>query len=483
MSRKQPRPHQLEALEQLRDGFRAGRRWQLLVMPTGAGKTVAILEMFRLAVEKGLRCLFLCDRRTLVNQAAGEAREYGLDVGVVMAGVFGDRDAPCQFASKDTLLSRDLLPPADLIAVDEAHRSLAGEYAALLQRYPNAFVVGPTATPARGDGRGFGDLYQGLVCPVQPSELLARGLLVPTRSYAPDQIDKDGNRKRLPSSQMIGDAVKWWKLYADGRTTFAFATRVDHSMALRDEFRAAGISAEHMDAHTPDELRGEIFGRMNDGSLLVLVTVGVAREGVDVPRASCAQLVCSLGSYVAYRQSCGRVQRPFPGKVDAVLIDHAGNVIEHGFPDADVPWTLDTSDQEVIDKRVQRQLEEGKMARPVCCPRCFNLFSGRPECPACGYRLSAQARVKQNKSGLLVEVMRDHTPAQVESFLMREWKRFLWIAFNRGQPCSVAAGMFSGKFKQTPWDAGVGPLPDRSDWHKPVGEVFPEFGRKKETTP
>lgn len=483
---KHLRPHQVGAHESLRAGFRSGQKRGLLVMPTGAGKTVTALEMLKQTAARGKRGLFLCDRRVLVAQAAREAREYGIIAGIVMADAprgYKVPDAPVQFASKDTLMVRykgsrgfwSELPPADLIITDEAHRSMADTWEALMALYPAAFEVGLTATAARGDGKGLGRRYEFLVAPTSYSALIAAGVLTPARCFAPKEPDPEqaGKKKRKPKrSDLVGDVVGWWKRLADGRRTFVFASGVQHSMSLRDEFRNAGIPAEHLDGDTPDDERDAVLGpggRLATGETLVVCSCSVLKYGVDCPSVECVQIVDGFGSLVDYLQACGRGLRASPGKSECVVIDHAGAVLYHGFPDADRVWTLD--DETDMAEEYREQMEAGKQPRPVTCPECFTIYSGRPDCPACGHRPPRPAADPVGmESGQLFEVdrqtMYDWRPEDYE----RGWRDAVYAAAHGGRTLGAAANIFARKFDRPPWKCGVGlPLPGhRAAWKDPA---------------
>jgi DNA repair protein RadD len=159
----QLRHYQHQALAQIRAAIIDGFRALLLVLPTGAGKTVIAAELMRQAVAKGKRALFLAPRRELVHQTS--AKLAGHRHGVLLAGADHKMDlyAPLQVASVDTLRSRLLrrkrleLPNFDLVIVDEAHLSVTSARKALLELWPNAIRIGLTATPTRKDGRALGD--------------------------------------------------------------------------------------------------------------------------------------------------------------------------------------------------------------------------------------------------------------------------------------------------------------------------------------
>src|SRR6266513_1639012 len=158
------RPYQERTLELLEAALTAGRRKPLLVLPTGAGKTVIACELMRRAVERGQRSLFLAPRRELVTQASRQLASAGVDP---MGGLY----ARVQVGSVDTLLSRLVrrerlvLPEPHLVIADEAHLSITETRKGLLDRWPQALRIGLTATPTRKDGRALGLLYDALIEP------------------------------------------------------------------------------------------------------------------------------------------------------------------------------------------------------------------------------------------------------------------------------------------------------------------------------
>jgi len=116
-----PRPFQIEAHEALRQGFRDGHKNQIIMAPTGAGKTYLGLRICNEAIQKGRRAVFLCDRTTLINQTSEVADRYGLiDHGIVQANHWRRRpDKLLQIASVQTIAKREFWPQMDVLVVDE----------------------------------------------------------------------------------------------------------------------------------------------------------------------------------------------------------------------------------------------------------------------------------------------------------------------------------------------------------------------------
>jgi DNA repair protein RadD len=159
------RPYQVDAIGRTRAEMAAGRRRVLLTAPTGAGKTVIAAAMMADTVGAGGGVLFLAHRRELISQCSRKLHDLGVDHGILLPGHPLRLAEPVQIASIQTLYARAVrssriaLPPASLVVLDEAHHAPAGTYRRILEQYADADLIGLTATPCRGDGRGLGSAF------------------------------------------------------------------------------------------------------------------------------------------------------------------------------------------------------------------------------------------------------------------------------------------------------------------------------------
>lgn len=469
-------PDQLDLIGRARARYASGVRRLLLQAPVGYGKTVVTSEIARAAVARGKRVLFLAHRRRLVSQSSRKLDDFGVFHGLLMSGEAAAAGEMVQVASRDTLLSRAVRndwvapPPADLVIVDEAHRVMADDYQRLMALYPDAYHLGVTATPARDDGRGLGGFYQALECAPPISWLVARGRLCPVRCYAPQNAG--GGRA---GRKLAGDPVATWLRLGEGRPTVLFASRVEHSRAACAAFLAAGVTAEHIDARTEDADREAAVARVESGATRVLCNVGVFTEGVDVPCLSCVVLLRLASSYVLFVQAVGRAMRAHPGKSDAVLIDHADAVLEHGFPDDDVRWELDEGG--TVEARNREDRKEGKRSQPVVCPACGMCYPAGPACPGCGAKLPRKMMPPALRNQLLTEVERGLTPERQREWRVRFWHGCLATMAYKGGTCGAAAQMYRRKYGEWPPGdfpnvAGAGRSRDR------VADVYPQYALK-----
>lgn len=395
------RPYQTDAIRDLRRSLASGHKRVILQSATGSGKTRIAAEIVALAQAKRTPVLFLAPRRELITQAAQAFARLGLRPGIIMAGERPARLLDIQIASFDTLHARAIrgksmaMPEAGVVIVDEAHLSLAETRKDIIEHYRDAVVIGLTATPARGDGRGLGEIYQDLVMGPSIPHLTEEGFLVPLRYYAPTEPDlkalrlnKDGDyaetglAKRMDTPQLVGDIVDNWLRIAQSRLTVVFCVNRAHSRHLCEQFLRAGVRAEHVDGETPTDERAAILARVAAGQTQVLCNVFVASYGLDIPALDCAVLARPTKNIALYLQTVGRIMRPAPGKHDALVIDHSGAVQENGFVDDFIPWSL--ADGKVKDRKLQLS-KDASAPKPINCPQCKAVFSGRRICPACGY--------------------------------------------------------------------------------------------------
>jgi len=345
------RQYQKDVLNELIRVERTGKRRIILQAATGSGKTVMAAALVKAFVDKGKKVLFLAHRRELIIQTSDKLTDFGVRHGVIMANHKKENNfAPVQVASVDTLRARAItkntmeMPVADLIIIDEAHRSLSNTYIKIINLYKKGLIVGLTATPVRSDGNGLGSIYTDMVKAPGIKELTRLGSLIEAIYYSPS----------IPG--------------------------VKHSQNLCETFVDNGVLAAHLDGQTPTKERVQILKDFNSGKLTVICNCMVLTEGFDAPKAQVCVLARPTKSLGLYIQMVGRVLRPHPSKDKAIVIDHSGAVYTNGFATDDHNWVL-TVGKSSENERVEPKDRE---ASTIVCEGCFRTFSGHNICPGCG---------------------------------------------------------------------------------------------------
>ena len=242
------------------------------------------------------------------------------------------------------------------------------------------------------------------------------------RTRGGDYLEQDLARA-VNDGQLVGDLVEHWKRLGGELRTVAFAVNVEHSRAIVARFVAAGVAAEHLDGETPTFERDAILARLERGETLVVSNCGVLCEGWDQPSVKCCVLARPTKSTGLYLQQAGRVLRPWQG-VRPIILDHAGNVLEHGLPQDDREFSLDAT-----EKRAVRSARRTTKA----CPSCETIVpSMAQKCPECGAAFEGESRepevVSEETAGELREVV------AVDNAEMRDaWGEFVeeWHSINR----------------------------------------------------
>jgi len=409
------RDYQLSGVGRLRDSIRQYRR-SILVAPTGAGKTRMAIRIMQGAVEQGNRCWFVVHRRELCNQTSRALWDAKLAHGMIMSGK-GRSPQLAQIATVITAANRiQSMPVAErpkVIIFDECHRSVSSSYQQIVDACPDAYVIGLTATPERTDGRGLRQLYSDMVEVQDTSWLIRNGFLSPYRLVAPVEgpdlsavKTKAGDYDIKQSEQVMdrptitGDAIRAYRQYVDGKRCMVFCVSIAHSEHTCAQYNEAGIPAEHIDGTHTDAEREAALTRFRDGETLVLCTVQLAIEGLDIPAVEAVQQLRPTQSVIVYLQLIGRGLRVEEGKDELVILDQVNNWKRHGLPDDVREWSLDGR-----KKRKRSAKDEDPDIHIQQCKDCFHIFrKGPPACPECGVLLVVTGRKIEQVDGDLAEV-------------------------------------------------------------------------------
>ncbi len=382
--------------------------------------TVIASAIIHGAVAKGSRTLFLAHRRELIVQTANKLNDLGVDHGIIMAGERLQPWHACQVASIQTLKNRrDVLRDIDLIFIDEAHHGAAATYQDALAMFPNATVLGLTATPWRQDGKGLADIFEEHVLVATPAELRDQGFLVPVGGGVYQSGDLDAMATRGgeftakavaeygDNPRIAGNVVDEYIKHAMGKRGIVFAPSVASSQAIAQMFREKGVPAEHIDGETHTKLRDAALARMRSGETLVICNCNVLTEGFDAPALEVCMLARPTLSLGLYLQMVGRVLRPSPGKTHALIHDHAGLLAMHGHP----YLTRDYAPEETTSVNAAKKTTNMK---PRTCEKCGSILAQSP-CAVCGFAPSnAQLVMDINATRVTIDETKFAAPAKAE---------------------------------------------------------------------
>ena len=373
------RNYQVKCVKAVRTNFERDVKSQLIVLPTGTGKTVIFV---RCILDFSWPTLVIVHRDELAKQAIKKLIAAGAsqdDIGVVM----GDQN---QLGRKITIgsvqtLSRsggkrldDLLAVVQpkLIVIDEAHHAAAKSYQTIIRKVDPTLLLGFTATPMRQDKKhliGQNNTFNRVVFRRSIIEMVMSGFLVPPhRKVINTGIDiksvglqaGDYNQKQL--GEIIDDVrrhkriVESWLEFGQGRKTIVFAVNVANAEKLTETFINAGIDARVIHGGISKTDRVLILDAYARRDFDVLVNCEILTEGFDDPETDCILMARPTLSESLYIQMLGRALRLFAGKVDALIIDVTDNSTRHsiGFQDI-MPEAKDP--HELLREMPKAQLE------------------------------------------------------------------------------------------------------------------------------
>lgn len=361
------RPYQRTGIAATYAAIKSGKRRPLLVAPTGAGKTLIMAMMIRDVVSRGKRAALFAHRRELRDQAVATLARCGVEAGHSGMG----RGLPVQVVSTQGATSCEEVPEADVVFPDEAHHYAASEWRRIIDAYPNATIIGATATPERADGRALGDLFDDLIVVAQPKDLNAIWHEDPTQGLVDCEIMRP--KEVQAAGYLVEEPVKaYQRIGAVGRNV-VFASTIEQAKTFAGQFIMAGIDARIVHGQLSADERERNLEMFERGDIRVLINVFVLTEGWDCPAVEVVTLARKMGSCGMFMQACGRGLRPASGKTKLQVLDLTGVTHLHGSP---------------LDDRIFSLSGVGMMLAsqggPRFCRACGELLGEDGPCERCG---------------------------------------------------------------------------------------------------
>ncbi|MBS4538191.1 DEAD/DEAH box helicase [Clostridium sp. D2Q-11] len=391
------REYQANLINKVRKAYIEGYKSPCIVSPCGSGKSVMIAEISKKTTAKKNRVLFLVHRKELKDQIRETFEWWGVDLDYVEIGMV------------QTIVRRlDKTEQPSLIITDENHHSLANSYKKIYKYFPNARLVGFTATPIRLNGGGLGEINDKLIIGPTVTELIEWGNLAPFKYYAPEVIDTSKLKVRrgeyvskdiedlFENKAIWGDVVKHYKKLSDEKQAICYCSSIKQSKKMEQEFNENEIVAKHIDGKTPKAERDAAIEYFRQGKIMVLCNVDLISEGFDVPDCNTAILLRPTQSLALYIQQSMRAMRYKEGKT-AIIIDHVGNVGRFGTPDLDREWSLKPK------KGSNSTIKEENPVKQ--CQECFYTVERKVKiCPECGFEFGQEEKEIEQVESELVEI-------------------------------------------------------------------------------
>uniref|UniRef100_A0AAU8AYK2 Chromatin remodeling complex atpase n=1 Tax=Dulem virus 35 TaxID=3145753 RepID=A0AAU8AYK2_9CAUD len=342
----------------------------LLVLPTGCGKTIVFAKITEECVRKGRRVLILAHRGELLDQASDKiAKATGLKCAVEKAestclgSWYRITVGSVQTMMREKRLSQFPEGYFNTIIIDEAHHCISDSYQKVLQHFPQAKVLGVTATPDRGDMRNLGEFFESLAYEYTLPKAIREGYLSPIKALTlPLKMDltgvgiqagdfKSGDLATAldPYLHQIADEMA---KYCVGRKTVVFLPLVKTSQKFRDILNEKGFRAAEVNGDSKD--RAEILGEFDRGNYDVLCNSMLLTEGWDCPSVDCIVVLRPTKVRSLYSQMVGRGTRLHPGKDHLLLLDFLWHTERHELCH---PANL-ICDNEEVAQRMTANLEE-----------------------------------------------------------------------------------------------------------------------------
>jgi superfamily II DNA or RNA helicase len=386
--------------------YREGRGSVILQLPTGAGKTAVLSEIFAAVYKNKKRGWFVVPRNELVRQASAHLTKWGVPHGIIDAAHKESRVYYIHVVSKDTILRRldKIKNLPDLVVFDEAHIALDGQKKIMLAAAENPRIkfIGLTATPERQDGRGLSELYEDIIYGASIPYLTEAGYLAPLRYFAPpvegieavrfkgDEADEAELDAIMTERAVYGKAVDYYKQYglkSDGSymRALGFCHGVKAAEKQAVSFRQAGFRAEAISGYMPKSRQRALIDGLDTGAVQILVNADLLTYGFDSPKVEYGFSLRRTASRALYFQIVGRILRVAEGKTEARFFDHANTINLHqdprypGVPLFYIPnltWNFTGQEKRKVnrkEKAIIRQCPYNAFevcVKPYPCPQC-----------------------------------------------------------------------------------------------------------------
>lgn len=341
------RPYQQQAKDAIFSEWENGIKKTLLVLPTGCGKTIVFAKVAEECVKGGSRVLILAHRGELLDQAADKiGKSTGLGCATEKAeqtclgSWFRIVVGSVQSMMREKRLNQFPNDYFNTIIIDEAHHCISDSYQKVLGHFPDAEVLGVTATPDRGDMQNLGTVFESLAYEYTLPKAIKEGYLSPIKAVTiPLKIDmsavgvqagdfKSGDIATALDPYLESIAEEMEK-YCSNKKTVVFLPLVKTSQKFRDILNNHGFKAAEVNGDSKD--RAEILEAFDKDQYNVLCNSMLLTEGWDCPSVDCIVVLRPTKVRSLYCQMVGRGTRlsPETNKDHLLLLDFLWHTERH----------------------------------------------------------------------------------------------------------------------------------------------------------
>lgn len=389
------RPYQENIIKSIRTKFQEGHRRILMSSPTGSGKTATFTFMVSEHIKRGGRVLILTHRTELVNQTDQTFSNFGLNPEFITAGSKPNLSESLHVAMIETIYKRaeeyaTFIESRTMIITDECHLTTFNKIFPYISE--STLVIGATATPLRtGKQESLSEFYTEMVQEIDTPELIKQGYLCNVHTYGQliqtkglKKVGEDYDTKQYYEDNKTYKGVvdNYLRLVA-GKKTIVFASNVESSKQVCNEFIQSGVEAKHIDGNTPEQERKEILQWFKNTPTAVICNCGILTAGYDEPTIEVVILYRATTSLPLYLQMVGRGSRKHKEKEFFYLLDFGNNVARFDFWESPRLWSL--------EKPIKA---EKAGASPIKdCKNCGALVSNKAlSCEYCGHVFPAKEK-------------------------------------------------------------------------------------------
>lgn len=331
----------------------------LYQLPTGGGKTRVFSEIVKRFISNyNDKVVVLTHRKELCNQTSSALKKLGINNKVINSAVkqLSRKDGyPCYVAMVETLWNRiadGFLNPASigLVIIDEAHHN---SFQKLLSEFPNAFIVGVTATPLSSNiEMPMHKSYHELIVGESIQNLISQGFLAKPKNWRYDielnslktgahgDFNTSTSDELYSSVAMLELLLHAYEAHSKGKKTLIFNNGIFTSKNVCKLFEEVGYPVRHLDNHTPSAERAEILKWFKKTKGSILTSVSILTTGFDEPSVQTVILNRATTSLTLYHQMIGRGSRRLPKKKTFTIIDLGNNTDRFGDWQAPLDWQL-----------------------------------------------------------------------------------------------------------------------------------------------